>query len=170
MPRFLRPLAAILVALFISGCAGGESHYRYRYIPGKTGTVRWDGEAVIPYSAPRQVHAMVEAANRINGFPYLMGGGHGTAIAAAYDCSGATSYVLRAGGVMQGSMTSRSFRNFGAPGKGEWVSIYARENHVFLVVAGLRFDTGWTNQPEGPRWTMMSRPLKGTVVRHIPGL
>lgn len=168
-PQFLALLAVVAL---LSGCGGGSrGYYHYRYIPGKTATVRRDGMAVAPSAAPAAVHAMIEAGNRIAGLPYRRGGGHGgSGRDTAYDCSGAASYVLRAGGKLNGSMPSKSFRNYGAPGRGEWVSVYARENHVFLVVAGLRFDTGWTNRPEGPQWTMASRPFKNTVVRHPSGM
>ncbi len=91
-------------------------------------------------------------------------------MAATYDCSGAVSYVLRTAGLMRGSMPSEGFRRYGASGFGNWVSIYAKSGHVFMVVAGLRFDTGWTNAPRGPRWTTRGRPADGTVVRHPPGL
>jgi len=173
MPRYASPLAsifaAVLAAILLSGCAS-QPYYQYRYVKGKTAIVRWDGLAVAPPSAPPSVHAMVAAANRINGLPYRYGGGHSGGLEEAYDCSGAVSYVLKAGGKLQSPMPSRGFRSYGLPGQGDWVSIYAREDHVFLVIAGLRFDTGWTNYPEGPRWTSASRPLKGTVVRHPPGL
>ena len=55
-------------------------------------------------------------------------------------------------------------------GYGNWITIYARHDHVFLVVAGLRFDTGWTHGPKGPQWTTRSRPADGCVVRHPEGL
>jgi hypothetical protein len=67
-------------------------------------------------------------------------------------------------------MTSKGFRRYGSSGQGRWISIYARKDHVFLVVAGLRFDTGWTGGRKGPQWTTKSRPAKGSVVRHPAGL
>ncbi len=179
MPRLfavsppLRSVASLpllfLAASFLGGCAG-QGYYTYKYIPGKTAIVRWDGLAVAPPSAPRAVQAMVEAGNRINGLPYRWGGGHGSGANKGYDCSGAASYVLKAGGKLRSPMPSRSFRSYGEPGTGEWVSIYARKDHVFLVIAGLRFDTGWTGAAEGPRWTENSRPLQAAVVRHPAGL
>jgi hypothetical protein len=45
-------------------------------------------------------------------------------------------------------------------------TIYATRDHVFLVIAGLRFDTGWTGGSRGPRWTTRSRPTTGAVERH----
>ena len=74
----------------------------------------------------------------------------GTARArAVFDCSGATSYVLRAAGRLRDSVPSEGFRHYGESGPGRWISVYARDGHVFLVVAGLRFDTGWTGHEHG---------------------
>jgi hypothetical protein len=39
-----------------------------------------------------------------------------------------------------------------------------------MVVAGLRFDTGWHNSGSGPRWSTEMRPATGYVVRHPAGL
>lgn len=41
---------------------------------------------------------MIRAANSITGKPYKWGGGHGRWYDSGYDCSGATSFVLRTGG------------------------------------------------------------------------
>ena len=158
---------ALVTALVFAGCAAPS--YTYRYVPGRTAELR-DGYAIAPHAAPEEVHAAVAAGNRIAGSPYARGGGHGAGLASAYDCSGAASYVLRATGRLRGSMPSSGFRRYGERGEGEWISIYARRDHVFLVVAGLRFDTGWTGAAKGPRWTTRSRPAGGATVRHPPGL
>ncbi len=160
-------LLAIAVAL-LAGCAGPEP-YVYRYVPGKT-AVMHDGCAIAPPDAPEEVQAAIAAGNRIAGLPYGWGGGHAHSIDTAYDCSGAASYVLQATGRLDSAMPSLGFRRYGESGKGEWISIYARRDHVFLVVAGLRFDTGYTRGPEGPQWSTRGRPASGSVVRHPPGL
>lgn len=165
-PIFLMLSLALLALL--AGCAG-PAPYRYKYIPGKTAIVR-DGYAIAPASAPPAVHRAIAAGNQIAGLPYAYGGGHGRGFASAYDCSGAASHVLRATGKLRGSTTSRGFRRYGSSGPGKWISIYARKDHTFLVVAGLRFDTGYTGAPRGPRWTTRGRPTKGSVVRHPRGL
>jgi hypothetical protein len=67
-------------------------------------------------------------------------------------------------------MPSKAFRRYGSSGEGEWISVYARKGHVFLVVAGLRLDTGYTGEDEGPRWTTRSRPASGCVIRHPEGV
>lgn len=159
--------AALAFAVFLTGC-GGPAPYHYTYIPGKTAVVR-GGLAVAPPAAPARVKAAIDAGNQIAGLPYRRGGGHGRMYDSAYDCSGASSFVLREAGLLGTTMPSTAFRAYGDGGKGDWISVYARKGHVFLVVAGLRFDTGYANGPEGPQWTMMSRPVDGCVIRHPEG-
>ena len=158
----------VAITIFCAGCASAPP-YVYHYIPGRTAIVR-DGYAIAPPEAPSAVHAAVAAGNRIAGMPYGYGGGHRNAISTSYDCSGATSYILSAAGKLQSAMPSSGFRRYGTSGPGDWISVYARRGHVFLVVAGLRYDTGWTGQPRGPAWTTRSRPAEGYVVRHPVGL
>jgi hypothetical protein len=152
---------------FFAGCAGPS--YEYRYVPGRTATLR-EGYAIAPPAAPETVRTALAAGNRIAGLPYAYGGGHGRDAETTYDCSGAVSFVLREAGLLDGSMPSRAFRRYGRAGEGEWITIYARKGHVFLSVAGLRFDTGWTRGPKGPQWTTQSRPANGSVLRHPAGL
>lgn len=161
-------LATLAAVVFLCGCAG-PAPYHYRYVRGKTATVR-NGYAVAPPRAPAAVRAAIDAGNRIAGLPYRYGGGHGEGPCNAYDCSGAASYVLRGAGRLRSSCPAIAFRHYGASGKGKWISIYARRDHVFLVVAGLRFDTGWGHGVEGPKWTTLSRPATGCVIRHPEGL
>ena len=169
------PLLAA-VTLFTAGCAGGPGHYVYHYVPGRTATVNRNGTANVPLDAPRAVVEGIEAGNRIAGSPYVYGGGHGGggdgAGGGGFDCSGTASYVLRAMGQLRGTMTSEEFRDYGEDGPGRWVSVWARHGHVFLVVAGLRFDTGWNGGygNTGPRWSDLSRPADGCVLRHPAGL
>ena len=170
-PPLLTLFSSVVLAslFFLAGCASPPP-YRYNYVPGKTALI--NGKcAVAPPSAPAEVHAAIAAGNRIAGLPYRYGSGHGRGIDTAYDCSGAASFVLEATGRLGNPVPSRAFRNYGEPGKGRWVSIYARKDHVFLVVAGLRFDTtSWGDGPRGPQWTTHSRPAEGCVIRHPVGL
>ena len=166
--RLLSAIPLLFTAIFITGCASPPP-YRYRYIPGKTAILR-NGYAIPPEGAPRAVKAAIEAGNQIAGKPYRYGGGHRSFYDSGYDCSGAASYVLRAAGRLRSPITSKQFRKYGRRGHGKWISIYARRDHVFLVVAGLRFDTGWGNGASGPQWTTAPRPTKRCVVRHPKGL
>lgn len=164
-PPVLLLLAAVLALL--AGCS--TPSYQYRYVRGRTATLAGP-YAVAPPAAPARVQAAIAAGNQIAGLPYSFGGGHGQGSCTGYDCSGAASHVLKAAGVLEGTTTSRGFRHYGSRGEGKWISVYARRGHVFLVVAGLRFDTGWTSGPEGPQWTTKSRPARGYVIRHPSGL
>jgi hypothetical protein len=160
-------LLLVIAAAFFTGCSSPS--YTYRYVPGRTAVMSGD-TAVAPPDAPERVKVAIAAANQIVGSPYQYGGGHGRGASRGFDCSGTASYVLQAAGVLDSPMPSRGFRRYGASGPGEWISIYARKGHVFLVVAGLRLDTGYTGEERGPRWTTRSRPAPGSVIRHPSGL
>jgi len=170
-PRFflktLQPLCVVVLALLLSACA--SKRYTYRYRAGYTASLE-NGIARAPDRAPQAVHEAIAAGNRIAGLPYRRGGGHGVLEDNAYDCSGSVSCVLRGAGKLRTSMPSNAFRKYGKSGEGKWITVWARKGHVFVVVAGLRFDTGWDNSSEGPRWTTRSRPARGYVLRHPSGL
>ncbi len=161
-------LLLVCAAIFLAGCAGTPS-YTYRYVPGKTATVE-NGYAVAPPSAPPVVHKAIAAGNQIAGLPYGYGCGHCRGVSNAYDCSGAASFVLCEAGLLDEPTTSHALRHYGSRGSGKWISVYARRGHVFLVVAGVRFDTGYGTDARGPRWTTRDRPANGAVVRHPSGL
>jgi hypothetical protein len=128
-----------------------------------------DGHAVAPASAPPAVKAVIAAANRIVGKPYKYGGGHGQWNDTGYDCSGSDSYALHGGGLLSRPMTSGEFESYGAAGPGVWITVYGSGGHSYLVVAGLRFDTGWHPGPSGPQWSATMRPSDGYVARHPVG-
>ena len=158
-----------ILLFLLAGCVG-PAPYVYHYVPGRTAVLR-EGYAIAPPAAPADVQVAVAAANRISGLPYCYGAGHTSAdFDTAYDCSGAASFVLKAAGLLDSPMPSEGFRHYGEGGYGRWITIYARRGHVFMVIAGLRFDTGWTGGRRGPQWTMRSRPADGCVLRHPSGL
>jgi cell wall-associated NlpC family hydrolase len=136
---------------------------------GEKATLGADGRAVAPASAPPEVRGAIDAANRIVGKPYKYGGGHGRWEDSGYDCSGAMSYALHGGGLLNRQLTSGDFMRWGKAGKGSWITVYAHGGHGFLVIAGLRFDTGYNNAGNGPRWSEQMRPTGGYVVRHPAG-
>jgi hypothetical protein len=115
---------------------------------------------------------MIRAANSITRKPYVWGGGHGRWFDRGYDCSGATSFVLRAGGYVSWPMVSGELAKWGSKGAGNWVRIYANKTHVFMVIAGMRFDTSAYGSPggNGPRWRIGVRPTGGFKLRHPTGL
>ncbi len=137
---------------------------------GEEATLGADGLAVAPESAPQEVKDAIAAANRIVGKPYKYGGGHGRWEDSGYDCSGAMSYALHGAGLVNRARTSGDYMSWGLAGKGTWITIYAHGGHGFLVIAGLRFDTGWNNAGQGPRWSEQMRPAGEYTVRHPRGL
>jgi len=128
-----------------------------------------DGTAVAPDNAPEVVKRVILAGNEIAKFPYKWGGGHGAWRDTGYDCSGSVSFALAGAGLLRRPLTSGLFMNYGAAGPGHWITIYASPGHIFMFVAGLRFDTSGQGRA-GTRWQDESRPTAGFAVRHIPGL
>lgn len=112
--------------------------------------------------------SMVAEANRIASmhYPYAWGGGHNQAFSGPYDCSGAVSAVLHAGGMLSQPMTSGDLMGWGLPGPGD-VTIYANPGHTFMSIGGHGFGTSYTNPGGGAGWLPYnSRP--GFAVRHAP--
>jgi hypothetical protein len=115
------------------------------------------------------VKRVIQAGNAISKLPYKWGGGHGAWRDSGYDCSGSVSFALAGAGLLQTPLTSGGFMNWGGNGPGEWITIYANGGHMFMVVAGLRFDTSGQGRA-GTRWQDSSRSTSGFAVRHVPGL
>jgi hypothetical protein len=130
------------------------------------------GMLVPPKSAPARVKQVIWAANRIRTKPYVWGGGHARWWDRGYDCSGSVSYVMHAAGLLDSPLDSRGFMRWGGGGPGSWVRIYANREHVFAVIAGLRWDTSMTEDGDrsGPGWSEYMRPGAGFRLRHPLGL
>ncbi len=147
--------------------------------PGPRATLLPNGLAAAPDGAPGAVKGMIAAGNQIAGKPYVYGGGHGvplSEIAPSYDCSSSVDHLLYGGGVLPASAdeTSGSLESLGVPGPGRWVTIYASYSHVFMYVAGLRWDTwnaaGAGDGASGIGWHPLIRSSAGFVTRHPAGL
>ena len=133
-----------------------------------------DGKAIAPANAPRRVKRVIAAGNRLIGKPYRYGGGHkpfGSGLDTGYDCSGTASYALFGGRFLKSPMPSGSFMRWGSAGPGRWITIYAHAGHMYIVVAGLRLDTGMRDDPSrtGPAWSKRLRPADAFVARHPRG-
>jgi cell wall-associated NlpC family hydrolase len=128
------------------------------------------GYARPPVNAPAAIKRVIAAGNMIARSPYVWGGGHGAWRDRGYDCSGSVSYALAAGGMLGSSLTSGQLMGWGAPGPGRWMTVWASPTHVFMVVAGLRFDTSGRAGDHATRWQLTARPANGFVARHYPGL
>jgi hypothetical protein len=138
---------------------------------GETAVLNPDGTATAPETAPDVVKAVIEAGNRIVDKPYKYGGGHGKWEDSGYDCSGSMSYALHGGGLLDKALTSSDFSSWGDAGKGEWITTYGSGGHSYMVVAGLRFDTGYNDgDSDGPDWSTKMRPGSGYTTRHPEGL
>ncbi len=135
--------------------------------PEAPATLRPDGTAAAPAGAPAAVVAVIAAGNRIASLPYRWGGGHASWDDTGYDCSGSVGYALHGGGLLDTTMTSGDLMAYGEPGPGAWITIYTNPDHVYMVVAGLRFDTSGARPS---RWQAAPRSADGFVVRHPAGL
>jgi hypothetical protein len=130
-----------------------------------------DGRAIAPPGAPTAVKEAIAAANHIDGRPYVWGGGHVGWLARGYDCSGAVGYALHGAGLLDVTMVSGQLAHWEVAGVGRWITVYANDEHVYMVVAGLRFDTR-DDLPgiSGPRWHMGSVDPANFAARHPAGL
>jgi cell wall-associated NlpC family hydrolase len=145
---------------------GGASARLRAPVPHGSATLLADGTVSPPAGAPAEVAAVIAAGNRIAALPYSWGGGHRTWEDRGYDCSGSVGYALHGGGLLDTTTDSSGLMRYGLPGPGAWITIYANHAHVFMVVAGLRFDTSGASPS---RWQSTPRPATGYVVRHPAG-
>jgi cell wall-associated NlpC family hydrolase len=131
--------------------------------------VNTSGMVQPPPGAPAAIAQVIAAGNAIATLPYIYGGGHSSFHANGYDCSGSVSYALAAAGLVQSPMVSGDFEGWGAPGPGRWITVYANAGHVWMTVAGWRFDTV-ALAVSGTRWAQGGGEFSGFVVRHPTGL
>jgi hypothetical protein len=137
---------------------------------GYGGWVEGNGFARAPSNAPLAVKRVIDAGNQIARSPYIWGGGHGRWLDNGYDCSGSVSFALASGGMLNATETSGQLMSWGVAGPGHWLTIYANQEHVFMYVAGLRFDTSGRAGDHASRWQLAPRSADGFVARHYPGL
>jgi hypothetical protein len=146
---------------------------------GNRATLLSDGTAAAPADAPSAVKAIIAAGNQIVGKPYVYGGGHGLPldeVAPSYDCSSSVDHLLYGARLLPvtDDGTAADLEGFGAPGPGRWVTLYASSDHVFMYVAGLRWDTHNAAGPQdgstGIGWHPLVREAIGFVARHPVGL
>jgi hypothetical protein len=169
-PQSSLRILCLLPTLLLCHCASGKKDWEYDFVPGKTAIII-DGRAVPPADAPASVLRAISAGNRICTKPYRRGGGHAHFEDSAYDCSGTVSYVLNAAGKLEEPLPSGALRKYGDRGEGDWITVYARNGHAFVTIAGLRLDTGYSDRTSrGPRWSDRKRPIKGFTARHPEGL
>lgn len=123
--------------------------------------------------------------------PYCYGGGHATTPARpgrgeycwhdnperkvygspdqGLDCSSAVSLVLQRAGYHLPTMSSGDLADWGEPGPGKIVTIWANANHAYLQIGARYWGTSIENPRHGPGWHS-ARSGAGFVARHPPGL
>jgi peptidoglycan hydrolase-like protein with peptidoglycan-binding domain len=143
-------------------------------------TLNADGTATAPADAPAAVQNAIAAANSIIDDPYIYGGGHASFTDSGYDCSGAVSFALHGGGLLNTPEDSGQLETYGQPGPGQWITVYADAGHAFVVIAGLAFNTAHYGPTfpsgSGPRWLQPADVTANLsdggdyIVRHPTGL
>ncbi len=133
-------------------------------------SVGGNGTIPIPTNVPEVVQRVVAGANAITDFPYVFGGGHGSFVDNAYDCSGSVSYALAAGGLLSAPQTSGELESWGAPGPGRYITVLANAGHTYMYVDGILYDTAGRSGVYASRWQVSPTDNSGYVARHWPGL
>lgn len=171
-----RSFALVLLFVVAAALPTGTARYtsatpptRGPTVPGNVAVLR-GRIAYAPENAPESVKRAIWATNHLTSKPYVWGGGHGTFYDDGYDCSGTVSFLLRHAGALESPAPSRHFLQYGNRGRGRWITVYARNGHVFATVAGLRLDTTGRRAEEGPRWRVEPRSASGFTARHPEGL
>ena len=151
----------------VTGPPPGPTPTGLTTVAGNTARVLRDGTAAAPENAPAEVKKIIASGNEIAKLPYKWGGGHAGWRDAGYDCSGSLTYAFRTT-FRAGRYPTFGYSGWGAPGKGRWITTYASSYHVYMIVAGLRFDTSGL-RIAGSRWTTQARSSAGFVPRHPVG-
>jgi hypothetical protein len=162
------PLAAAEAVPWGAGCRPAVAGAR---TAASCGAELVDGNAIAPHDAPLAVKQVIAAGNKIDHRRYVWGGGHASFFSKGYDCSGAVGYALHGAGLLDTTMVSGQLASWASSGVGRWITVYANDGHVFMLVAGLRFDTR-SDPPgvSGPRWHRAWVDPRKFVARHPTGL
>jgi hypothetical protein len=173
-PRTLLAALLALLAFALPAAAADKTTGGAQYEPPPKKAKIVNGKAIAPANAPDKVKRIIAAANKIVTKSYRYGGGHAKFNDSAYDCSGSVSYALHGAHLIDHPMASGELMSWAKGGAGKWVTVYANSGHAFMVVAGLRFDTGYRTSyatkrgakpGSGPRWDKR-RSTSGFVARH----
>jgi hypothetical protein len=143
----------------------------YPLVAGNNAILR-NGIAYAPSNAPVCVKSAIWAVNTICRKPFLFGGGHRSFSAVGYDCSGTVSFALHHAGGLKEPLVARDLMRYGDPGPGRWITVLAKREHTYILIAGLRLDTTdfRYGSHAGPRWHGYLRLGRGFEVRHPVGL
>ena len=128
-----------------------------------------NGTIPIPTGVPEVMQKVVAGANEIADFPYVFGGGHGSFVDNAYDCSGSVSYALAAGGLLGSPETSGELEHWGDPGPGATSRCTRTPGHTYMYVDGILYDTAGRSGVYASRWLVGSTDNTGYVVTPLAG-
>ncbi len=142
---------------------------RFTAVPGGN-SIGGNGTIPIPANVPEVIQRVIAGANEIADFPYVFGGGHGSFVDNAYDCSGSVSYALAAGGLLSAPLVSGELASWGVPGPGRYITVYANAGHTYMYVDGILYDTAGRSGVYASRWQVGAVDNSGYVERHWPGL
>jgi hypothetical protein len=84
------------------------------------------------------------------------------------DCSGSVSLLFQHAGINVTTRTASGFVNWGEPGRGKRVTVWANSAHVFLEIDDRFWGTSGSNFSSGPGWG--SQTTVGFTPRHPEGL
>lgn len=103
-------------------------------------------------------------------YPYVYGGGHGS-FNGPYDCSGAVSAVLNAGGFLGSPITTDGLKTFGGAGDGSMVTVGVRgstgkDAHTMMQLGAHFFESG---SGHGAQW-VSGWSGAFPIHRHPPGM
>jgi hypothetical protein len=157
------PAAEVVTTSIKSSRAGGKSVAASAAAAAANSTL---GRAYLAMQAIHSKH-----------YPYVWGGGHGAAgvpSGGGFDCSGSVVAVLAAAGMGfrpgGASATSGTLMSWGHAGQGQHLTVWANQEHVFIVVDGHHWGTGnWGKSWGGAGFNPNGHPTSGFVARHWPG-
>lgn len=149
-------------------------------------TVVREGNTKVRGDAKSKAEKVLKAARAIHDkhYPYVWGGGHGSAgkpSGGGYDCSGGVAAALAAAGLIPSGWKSgvpasgEMAKTWGEPGVGKNLTMYANPEHVFLVVkvGGKSYHLGTGDWGKGWRGFGVNKrmhPTAGFTARHWPGV
>lgn len=147
------------------------------------GTSQGDGAYSVGAEGSKLARMSAKAGQiEAKGYPYAWGGGHGRIgvptrgtrtsrggpIGLGYDCSGAVSAVLGAGGLLKAPLVSGGLMSWGKRGSGKNLAVYSSPSHVIMRIGSRFFGTSETNPNGGAGW-LSSKSIRGGVTRTWPG-
>ena len=128
------------------------------------------GGTAPPLNGPAAVQAMIRKASWIDAqhYPYVLGGGHGSFNGGPYDCSGAVSAVLHAGGYLSSPEVTGGLKSFGVAGSGSHITVYVENSsaaggHTIMSIDGHLFGTSGSH---GGNWLAGSNPVAYSPIGH----